>query len=573
MGETSPRKKIIPRKVKPVPFNPIQTVSQFKESRKRMVSNRLEWRKKFEKNLEKDGVSRSSITGLVRRNRRYRSYEDAQKFVKTKKLKTRSEWLQFTTSGELPIDIPAHPDFVYGRNTYFQKSVNNRGWVNYETWLGLKPPKYRSFENARKFARSLKITTIDEWNLKVRTGMVPKDIPESPVIYDEFEGWYDFFGCDKNTIVDRKLRFQYRVLFDRQLNYFHNLNQYEKKIIELIMGSLNFKDEIDFDDVVYNEMKLSLPSKADSSNLQMILAECNSYLKLKNMKFLETIFPKMPPKERRSIYKNLDKTSVVNLGDLINSDSIPNIAISALNWMKCHAIVIIFGKKIGNTFGEYYQEYTNIFINYLAKVYKYDKILEKLQPITKRFGEISSKAKNFQIEFTENREVIKLAKKTLKIINKAEIKKYKIGETRSFDEIKLLHLQWHTASILNQYDEMLSLENEFLNNDDLGYAKSTIYSNISEAYLRRGKISKSLSYVQKAIDSKPNDPSSWFNKACIHAMSGDVDFACNSLLVAIGLGGNEIISDAKTDKDFSKIKNSDQFKKIINSSKKKLFKT
>jgi hypothetical protein len=47
------------------------------------------------------------------KNKEYRSFEDAKKFVQSLKLKNAKEWKQYCNSGNKPDNIPAHPWLVY----------------------------------------------------------------------------------------------------------------------------------------------------------------------------------------------------------------------------------------------------------------------------------------------------------------------------------------------------------------------------------------------------------------------------------------------------------------------------
>ena len=82
--------------------------------------------------------------------------------------------------GKLPIDIPATPSGNY----------SDKGWINFGDWLGTgyiapRQRKYRSFNDARKFARSLKLKSKTEWEaftkgLMPHLGKLPSDIPAAP---------------------------------------------------------------------------------------------------------------------------------------------------------------------------------------------------------------------------------------------------------------------------------------------------------------------------------------------------------------------------------------------------------
>ena len=79
-----------------------------------------------------------------------RPFADARAFVRGLKLSTVLEWQKYTRSKNFPVDIPKNPDRSYAAD----------GWIDWGDWLetGRTRPwraKYRSFEEARAFVRSL----------------------------------------------------------------------------------------------------------------------------------------------------------------------------------------------------------------------------------------------------------------------------------------------------------------------------------------------------------------------------------------------------------------------------------
>ena len=126
---------------------------------------------------------------------KYRQFKEARKFVCSLKLKNQSDWREYTKSGKKPADIPSDPNVVY----------KNKGWKNLGDWLGTgnlsakeRSKGYRSFENARKFARKLGLKNREEWMRYCKSGKKPDDIPTSPRgSYKEFKDWGDFLGTGK----------------------------------------------------------------------------------------------------------------------------------------------------------------------------------------------------------------------------------------------------------------------------------------------------------------------------------------------------------------------------------------
>jgi hypothetical protein len=107
----------------------------------------------------KGWVSWGDWFGTGNRKGGYRTFEDARAFARSLGLKGQNEWKQWVKSGIKPTDIPANPVEVYG----------SKGWVSFGDWLGtgniwVGRRAYRSFDEAQKFVRSLKLTSRAEWS-------------------------------------------------------------------------------------------------------------------------------------------------------------------------------------------------------------------------------------------------------------------------------------------------------------------------------------------------------------------------------------------------------------------------
>jgi Phage-integrase repeat unit len=114
----------------------------------------------------------------------HRTFKDARAFVRALGLKSSAEWIAYCKSGMKPGDIPATPHSVY---------VDD-GWIGIGDWLGtgtVAPHlrKYRSFQDARTFARSLGLKSGVEWQAYCKSGRMPDDIPATPVNVYANNGW------------------------------------------------------------------------------------------------------------------------------------------------------------------------------------------------------------------------------------------------------------------------------------------------------------------------------------------------------------------------------------------------
>lgn len=83
--------------------------------------------------------------------RQYRPFKEARAFIRSLNVEAFKHWTQ---SGTKPEDISTTPHLTY----------KNKGWVNWNDFLGAenintKTIQFRPFQEARNFARSLKLTT------------------------------------------------------------------------------------------------------------------------------------------------------------------------------------------------------------------------------------------------------------------------------------------------------------------------------------------------------------------------------------------------------------------------------
>jgi hypothetical protein len=151
------------------------------------------------------------------------TFEEARKKVRDKNLKSTAEWKKWCdwnldSLGMKPPEIPASPHIYY----------KETGWIGYNDWLGTENTRlnrdYRSFEEARKFARKLGLTSSEYW-LKYCKGEI-KNLPEKPE--------------DIPTNVARK----YRNIGWNGMNDF--LNAKEHRRIRRLTNARNFDDARDF---------------------------------------------------------------------------------------------------------------------------------------------------------------------------------------------------------------------------------------------------------------------------------------------------------------------------------------
>ena len=144
----------------------------------------------------------------------WRRFEEARGFVRGLGLTNQKEWERYC-QGEMegmapkPEDIPSNPD----------KTYKNRGWQNMGDWLGTGTianfnKKYRSFEEARKFAHALGLRSSTEWRQYCKGKLdggapKPEDIPANPNRTYRAQGWQswgDWLGTGTMATKDREYR-------------------------------------------------------------------------------------------------------------------------------------------------------------------------------------------------------------------------------------------------------------------------------------------------------------------------------------------------------------------------------
>lgn len=150
------------------------------------------------------------------KERLYLPFEEARAYTHTLNLKSMADWISWSQSGNRPSNIYSSPENMYA----------GKGWVNWGDWLGTGvvhagKRKWRPFKEARQYARSLHLNTEGEWNVFVKSGKCPEDIPHIPRTQYAKQGWKsigDWLGTSK-VVVKKPLRpFEKARAFVRGLN-------------------------------------------------------------------------------------------------------------------------------------------------------------------------------------------------------------------------------------------------------------------------------------------------------------------------------------------------------------------
>jgi hypothetical protein len=122
--------------------------------------------------------------------RNFRPYKETRNYVRNLKLKGIKEWYEYCKSGNKPGDIPANPHTVY-KNEF--KGVGD--FLGTGTVASYNK-QFRSFTEAREFARALNLKAQKEWEAYCKSGNKPDDIPTAPwkIYKNEFKEMGDFLG-------------------------------------------------------------------------------------------------------------------------------------------------------------------------------------------------------------------------------------------------------------------------------------------------------------------------------------------------------------------------------------------
>ena len=80
-----------------------------------------------------------------------------------------------------------------------------------------------------------------------------------------------------------------------------------------------------------------------------------------------------------------------------------------------------------------------------------------------------------------------------------------------------------------------------------------------------GRYQEAIESYDKAIEFKPDDASTWYNKACCYSLVGNVELAIEYLQKAMQLD-SKYIEMAKTDSDFDNIRSDQRFIALIQQS-------
>ena len=110
----------------------------------------------------------------------YWPFEKARAYVRSLKFNTGAEWRLYRSDPKRPLQIPSNPNRVYA----------GLGWISMSDWIGKSVVReFKSFEDARIFARNLQLKGWKDWREFVNKTGLPSDIPVNPHQVYKHKGW------------------------------------------------------------------------------------------------------------------------------------------------------------------------------------------------------------------------------------------------------------------------------------------------------------------------------------------------------------------------------------------------
>ena len=108
-------------------------------------------------------------------SKNWRSFKDAREFIRSLDLKSEKEWREYRKKYR-PADIPSNPERSYSTE-----------WKGIGDWLGTNriathKKKYRSYEEAKKWAQDSNINTLSEWRASAKQKRSQTIFPQTQII-------------------------------------------------------------------------------------------------------------------------------------------------------------------------------------------------------------------------------------------------------------------------------------------------------------------------------------------------------------------------------------------------------
>jgi hypothetical protein len=180
----------------------------------------------------------------------YMSYDGAKRFVKSKKILGESSYRKYIKKNKLPKNFPRSV------TSFYKKQGTWKGWGDFSDTgrIASKDREYCSFNEAKKYAHTLKLKGKPHWEKLRKLKKLPTDIPGVPDKIYKNNGWTtwgDFLGTNnissiiksKSFLSPKEAKPLYQKLFKKY--NINNGNDWKRfiKIHGELLGKLNLPTE------------------------------------------------------------------------------------------------------------------------------------------------------------------------------------------------------------------------------------------------------------------------------------------------------------------------------------------
>jgi predicted helicase len=130
---------------------------------------------------------------IASKNLVFWNYNKAKRYVQNLKIKSINEYFKFTKTKSFPKQLPVGIQSVY----------KNKGWKGAKDFFGIENVRdsnlFGTFDQTKKFVRSLGIKTKSDWMKYYRNNNLPPNIPKTINKFYEkqWKGWPDFLGTSR----------------------------------------------------------------------------------------------------------------------------------------------------------------------------------------------------------------------------------------------------------------------------------------------------------------------------------------------------------------------------------------
>ena len=132
------------------------------------------------------------------------THDEAQKFARSLKLKSKTEWISYCSQNALPEGMPVAPWQAY----------KNQGFVDSSDFFGFEyvhasKRQYLPYEEAEAFVHKLDLKNLKQWQAYLRSGKKPSFIHGSPEKHYKKKGWVNLGKwLGTNRLAARDIQFR-----------------------------------------------------------------------------------------------------------------------------------------------------------------------------------------------------------------------------------------------------------------------------------------------------------------------------------------------------------------------------